>query len=82
MIAPTTGTTITPQELAAILDLVGKVSLPVNVTLIQLAPIVQRAMALASLPAGTRIGAIEAPVLEQPAGVPAGTITDPVDGGA
>lgn len=77
---------LTPQELSALLDLVGKVNLPINVTIVQLAPILQRAMALASLPAGTKIVGYDGVATYNPATqqvdppVPVGTVTtDPVE---
>lgn len=60
-----TSITLTPQELANILDLVAKASMPIGFTLTQIAPVLQRASALASLPAGTLIGAI-VPVEPEP----------------
>lgn len=66
--------TLTPQELANILDLVAKVHMPVGITLTQIAPVLQRASMLASLPEGTRIGALPRdpePVPDVPSGTPA-----------
>lgn len=63
--------TLTPKELANILDLVSKVSVPVGVTLAHIAPVLQRASMLASMPEGTRIGVIPAP--DPKPSVPPGT---------
>ena len=69
--------TITPGELANILDLAAKANLPVGVTIKHVAPVIARASQLASLPEGTKIGAVEVPE-DAPANVPTGTR----DGGA
>lgn len=63
-----TGATITPEELAKLLDLVAQAQVTVGVALKHVAPVFARAGQLASLPAGTRIGALP-PV---PAPLPAG----------
>jgi hypothetical protein len=63
------GATLTPEELANLLDLAAKAPVSVGVTLKLIAPVFQRASQLASLPKGTRIGAL--PVDPEPKPDPA-----------